>query len=198
MSAAASSSNSSNLREKIAFSFNLTYKVTCETQGTEQEGRSGPEFRYFLEDRKIMWVPPEAHEQIQRATGGEPTGESFEITRRKTGRDSAAWEVVHVADELPDFAPPEALQPRAPARRQATPAPAARPAAQAPAAAPATPPANGPMSATLYTALCAAIRTAAAAEEFARQIGRAVAFEASDIRAMAATLYIQATAGGAK
>jgi hypothetical protein len=44
----------------------------------------------------------------------------------------------------------------------------------------------------MYTALCAAIRTAAAAEDFARQIGRAVAFETADVRAIAATLFIHA------
>jgi hypothetical protein len=59
-------------------------------------------------------------------------------------------------------------------------------------------PANGPMSTTLYTSLCAAIRTAAAAEEFATSIGRRVAFETADIRAMAATLYIRATEGATK
>jgi hypothetical protein len=173
-----------NLRERIPFNFNLPYELTLESSGTEQEGRNGSEFRYFLEGRQIMWIPPEAHALIMRATGGEPIGETFSITRRKTGRGAAEWEVVHHDDSPPD---PE---PAPPAQRQQAPAPqpTARPAAQ-PAAA------NGPMSDTLYTSLCAAIRTAAAAEAFAQSIGRPVAFETSDIRAMAATLYIHTTGG---
>jgi hypothetical protein len=192
MATAATSSNSnSNLREKIAFTFNLPYEVTLEGQGVEQEGRNGPEYRYFLSGRRIMWVPPEAHALIQRATGGEPTGESFEITRHKTGKDSATWEVVHLDDSAPEvaYAPPPA-----PAEQRKA-SPLAPPASPPPAPAEA---ANGPMSSTLYTALCAAIRTAAAAEKFAQSIGRQVAFETADIRAMAATLYIGATEGGRK
>ena len=47
----------------------------------------------------------------------------------------------------------------------------------------------------MYTALCAAIRCAHAAEQFAQHIGRPLALESGDIRAMAATLFIHATGG---
>lgn len=56
-------------------------------------------------------------------------------------------------------------------------------------------PGEQPYSASLYSALCAAIKVAQAAEQFGQQIGRSVAFETSDIRAMAATLFIHATGG---
>lgn len=191
--AAAAAANTSNLRERIPFTFNLPYEVTLESSGIEQEGRNGLEFRYFAEGRQIMWIPPEAHALIMRATGGEPIGETFTITRKKTGRDSATWEVAH-HDEGPPLTPPEVAYAPPPTPRQQKGA--------SPLAPPASPPApdvaNGPMSSTLYTALCAAIRTAAAAEKFAAAIGRQVAFDTADIRAMAATLYINATAGGAK
>jgi hypothetical protein len=50
-----------------------------------------------------------------------------------------------------------------------------------------------PYSASMYTALCAAIRAAAAAEQFSQQIGRPVAFDTSDLRTIAATLFIHPT-----
>ena len=132
------------------------------------------EYRYMLAGHGIMWVPPAVHAAIQAATNGRYPAD-FEITKRKGDQ----WETVHVVDE-PATPPQPAARPTPP------PAP---PAAHAPAAT------GEPYSASMYTALCAAIRTAAAAETFARQIGRAVAFETADIRAIAATLFIHAEGG---
>jgi hypothetical protein len=171
--------DSRQLREPVRFDPNVPQTVTIESTGTAQPGRDGPEFRYMLEGGKIMWVAEEAHKQIERAKRTDPQGDTFTITKRKSGRAAATWEVVQHADE------PQ-------------PAPAPRP---APAAALAPPrqaqlPAQGePYSTTLYTCLCAAMRDAQAAEAFAAQIGRPVAFETADVRAMAATLFIHATGG---
>jgi hypothetical protein len=57
-------------------------------------------------------------------------------------------------------------------------------------------PGETPYQASMYSALCAAIRCAQAAERFAAETGRAIAFETGDIRAIAATLFIHATGGG--
>jgi len=58
--------------------------------------------------------------------------------------------------------------------------------------------ANQPYSTALYTCLCAAIRTAAEAERFAQSIGRPLAFETGDVRALAATLYIEMSKQGGR
>ena len=179
------------LRERVSYEPNLPQTVTLESAGVEQAGRDGtPEFRYMLEGGRIMWVAEEAHRAIQRATQADPQSNCFTITKRKSGKNAATWEVIQHADEPPAYTPPAS---------QPSPA-AARPAPQ-----PATPAntstrqgglpdATGePYSTTLYSCLCAAIRDAAEAEKFAQQIGRPLGFDTGDIRAMAATLFIHAT-----
>jgi len=194
-----SAASSSTLRERITFDANTTVTVILDGIGTEQAGREGPEYRYFLQQHRIMWVPPEVHAQIERAGGN--TGSTFEITKKKHGRYAATWEVVEVADE-----PPSAGYGEASPTRQANP----QPAAARPAPTPVKPAANGntstrqqqlpetsgePFSASMYACLCAAIRVSAEAEKFAQQIGRPLAFETGDIRAMAASLFIHANGG---
>jgi hypothetical protein len=178
------------LRDRVTFDPNAPQTVTLESAGVEQPGRDGtPEFRYMLEGQRIMWVAEEAHRAIERAMQTDPQSNCFSITKRKSGRGAATWEVIQHADEPAAYTPP-ASQPR--------------PAAAPPAAQPARAadlqtqqrqlPAQGePYSTTLYSCLCAAIRDAQEAERFSQQIGRAVAFETGDIRAMAATLFIHAT-----
>lgn len=164
-------------RQRISFRQGVTQTVTIEAPGVEQPGIAGMEYRYRCAANGIMWVPPDVHQAIEAARAGHPA--TFEITKGKNG-----WLTVHLADEP---APPQ------PAPRPAPPArtgPLATQQEQLPHM-----PGEEPYSASMYTALCAAIRTAAAAETFARQIGRAVAFETGDIRAIAATLFIHATAG---
>ena len=110
------------LRDRIQFEWNEAQTVVLEDSGVPQEGRNGPEFRYFLADHCIMWVPPEVHHQIQRHTQTYP----FEciITRHKTGHNQATWTVERLEDEPPEAqqqqqqtAPP---QPPQPAARQST------------------------------------------------------------------------------
>ena len=201
------------LRDRIQFEWNEAQTVVLEDSGVPQEGRNGPEFRYFLADHCIMWVPPEVHHQIQRHTQTYP----FEciITRHKTGHNQATWTVERLEDEPPEAqqqqqqtAPPPPPKPAARTTRTRKPATAARPEPtpeppaqqqQQPAARPSpTPvmPRTQDYSNAMYTALCAAIRTAAEAEKFAQSIGRPLAFETADIRALAATLYIQHNGGG--
>jgi len=186
------------LRDRVTFRQNEKQSVTADGPGIAQQGNNGTEYRYMLDGHRIMWVPEDVHRAIEAAAqqtaraGGSGWPIAVEITKRKEG----PWEVVHLVDEpgpalgygkaSPTSARPTPAPPPKPARPTA---PASWPAAQVP------PPAEQPYSASMYTALCAAIRTAAAAEEFARQIGRAIAFETADVRAIAATLFIHAEGG---
>lgn len=180
------------LRDRVTFRLGQTQTITLDGPGIRQNSTldGAEQYRYILGNNRIMWVPLEVHQAIELAANGRYSNIDFEITKTRTG----PWEVVHIADE-PAPAPVPITAPRPAPRPNATeraPAGVAAPPAQ-----PNLPhtTAAEPYSASMYTALCAAIRTAAAAEEFARSIGRAVAFETSDLRAIAATLFIHATEG---
>jgi hypothetical protein len=179
------------LRDRVTFRQNEKQSVTADGPGTAQQGNNGTEYRYMLDGHRIMWVPEDVHRAIEAAAqqtagnGGSGWPIALEITKRK----DAPWEVVHLVDE-----PRPALGYGKPSPTSARPATAPPPAKPAPRPAPPTGDAQ-PYNAGMYTALCAAIRTAAAAEEFARSIGRAIAFETADVRAIAATLFIQGTKG---
>jgi len=164
-----STANQQPLRERIEFTWNIPHHVVLEGNGTAQAGRDGPEWRYFLGGHRIMWIPQEAHAQIERLQAS--AGSELIITKHKTGRNAATWTVAEAGDAAP---PPEETR-TAKARN---------------AKAPET---NEAGNQALYTCLCAAIRTAAAAEKFAASIGRPLAFETPDLRALATTLYIEAT-----
>jgi hypothetical protein len=171
---------------------NVPTEVKLDADGNpgEQNGQYGMEWRYMLDQRRIMWVPPEVHAAIQRAQGGDWA--TYAITKHKAPEP---WTVVHITDEpaaqwqAPDQHPaPRPQPPAAPRPRQE--ASAGQPQQGAT-------PSEQPYSTHMHTALCAAIRVATAAEDFAKQqLGRAIAFETADIRALAATLFIHATGGG--
>jgi hypothetical protein len=186
------------LRDRIAFEPNVPVEVSLDRDGnpTETTARDGSrEYRYFLGNHQIMWVPEPVHQAIQRADAGEHA--QFAITKHRAPKP---WTVIHLDAQEPAAPPPAAHRPAA---RQTTDDRAAAAIATAEteralteARQSATAPANLGIGIPMYTALCAAIRTAAAAETFAAQIGRPVAFETGDIRAMAATLFIHQTGGG--
>jgi YD repeat-containing protein len=190
------------LRERVMFDMNVPVEIALDRDGnpTESTARDGSaEYRYFLFGHRIMWVPEAVHTTIQRAQAGD--GAQFSVTKH---RAPTPWKVVHIETNAPPtghgYSNAPSPTPAAPPVQQqqqpaaAPPAAAPRPALDAPAQRHIDEPAsdNGPM----YGALCAAIRTAAAAEKFAASIGRSIAFETGDIRAIAATLYIHATGGG--
>lgn len=182
------------LRERISFRQDQPTDVRLEGTGnpTEQPSRDGtPEYRYFLADRQIMWVPADVHELIQRADSGQQA--QFTITKHKAPKP---WTVIGIEDEplatryMPEHQPAPAPQPApreaAQLRKQLGPAPqAALPLAEA----------EDPYAASYYTCLCAAVRIAANAEKFGQQIGRAIALDSSDVRTIATTLFIHATGG---
>jgi len=184
------------LRERISFRQDQPTNIRLEGTGnpTEQPSRDGsPEYRYFLADRKIMWVPADVHELIQRADSGQQA--QFTITKHKAPKP---WTVIAIEDEplaaryapehrAPAPAPQPAPREAAQLRQQLQPAPqAALPLAEA----------EDPYAASYYTCLCAAVRIAANAEKFGQQIGRALALDSTDVRTIATTLFIHATGGG--
>jgi len=191
MSAAAATNN---LRERISFRQDVPQEVTLEGNGTPtpQDGRDGiTEFRYFLQGRKIMWVSAEAHARIAQAQAGADA--TFSLTKHKAPKQ---WSVIHLEDEPAGWTAPDQQPAPPPARPQAAPPPRPRQEASAGQPQQAAMPAETPYSTHMYTALCAALRVAAAAEDFARQqLNRAVAFDTADVRAIAATLFIHATGG---
>lgn len=176
------------LRDRITFTINQPVEIQLDRDGnpTASTARDGSEeYRYFLAQHRIMWVPAEVHAAIQRADGGDSA--CFALTKHRAPKP---WTVIQLEADEPQQpaarpAPAPAPQPPTPAARRAPDMPAQRHINEPESD-------NGP----LYTALCAAIRTAAAAERFGASIGRPVAFETGDIRAMAATLFIHQTGGG--
>jgi hypothetical protein len=191
------------LRDRITFRQGVPVEVQLERDGapTHCAGQLGPEVRYFLEGHRIMWVPLEVADKIGNAQAGE--GATYAITKHKAPQP---WSVIHIEDEPVQW---PAQQP-APsqgngwptAEQQPAPRPAAAPRQQAAPRprqqAPARQPQNDalPQPTQMYAALCEAIRCACAAESYAdKDIGYTLAFTSADIRAIAATIFIQAGGG---
>lgn len=197
----AAAANSAPKRDRVSFRDNVAVIVTLESGPAEQPSRNGEvEYRYFLSQDRIMWLPYDAHQALEHI--GATEGSSVRITRH----DDAQWSVEYVTRESPGAA----------ALRNTTTAPASRPPVSAPrphavtqrrepatAASIGAPaqqqlpamPGEEPFSTSMYTCMCAAVRVAANVEAFAQQIGRPLAFETSDIRAMATTLFINQAGG---
>jgi hypothetical protein len=127
---------------------------------------------------------------------GDAPGSEFQITKAKRGRATAQWIVEQIAEE-PPYAQQLAHTATAPQSRPApTPAPRTVRYVDGPATDPRQQQTPGELdTSTMYGALCAAIRTAASAERYAAEIGRPLAFETGDIRAMAASIYIRTNGG---
>lgn len=167
-------------REKVTFRTGVPVQIELASTGEPQPSSySGAmEYRYFLTGDQVMWLPEEPHAQIKRL--GMREGSIVTITRTKAG----PW-LVKPTEDL--WAEPAAPAKPAAAKPAATKPPAPQPPT-------AQPDFEQPFSLAYYTALCAALRIAAAAELFAQQIQRPCAFRTEDIRAIAATLYINAEA----
>jgi hypothetical protein len=177
-------------REKVTFDPNVPVTVTLEFDGGKQvQGRYGPQFLYWLDGQRSMFVDANVHEQIKAS--GAAAGDTLEITRRKTGR-TEEWEVVHIVDEPQATAPPPAT------RRQSSPAPAA---AAAPAPRPAQQPAPAPITRAttdLTAAFCQAIDALTEAREYGRRAGLDLRWDTGDVRAVAISIYIDKCKGGAR
>ena len=193
------------MRTKVTFPPNIPTQVILDGPGELQRSASGAdEYRYFLGDDQIMWVPPEVHQQIESAQASE--GDMLTIERVKRGKAAATWTVEHHQEE------PTAANLRNTATAPSSRAPS--PQQRTAAARPQPTPANGgggysatdqpaqtaelPLTASdrLAGALAAAIDAAAEATTYAQRRNLQLAWTAADIRAMAATLYIDHRNGG--
>jgi len=171
------STNGTGLREKVQFQTNVPVLLTLDhDDGQTATGRFGDQFMYtFDSGQRIAWLDPHVRDLILSTCARK--GDQIAITKRETKdghRKAVRWEVQKVEEEP---APP--------------PAAPKQPTAQAPQPAP-LPQAPGytPNPTTLTGALTAAINAARSAEIYAASIGLALRFTSEDVRAMAATLFI--------
>jgi pyruvate/2-oxoglutarate dehydrogenase complex dihydrolipoamide acyltransferase (E2) component len=198
-------------REKVSFAtMQSPALLTLESDGEEQPGRAGLQYRYFLGGGKIAWVDPPIHDAIQQS--GAHAGDTIKVARHETRngnrRGPLMWSVhLHTQqqDEPPAAAqeatrmrqpPPmyaEAAPARPAARQSASPAPAPQPAAPAQATAEQSPLSS--RSTAMAAALVAAVDAARTAESYSEAHGTRIVFSSDDIRAMAATIYIGAPGG---
>jgi hypothetical protein len=211
--------NGNGLRKKITLGSlpaNTANMLTLESEGIEQTGRTGLQYRYMLSGGKIMWVEPGQHDMIQRTGAGE--GDTIKIVKRETRNGNRKgpldWQITlasqqedeppaardafdaHLQETAARTAPP---QPRPAAPVQAPPAAAREtsprveqaPAATASVALPA-------QTSMLAAALASAIDATATAESYADAHGRRVTFTSEDIRAMGITTYMRLLDRGGK
>lgn len=165
-------------RDKVEFSFNVPQSITIASPGELQPGTGAgtdraPEFRYFLGDNRIMWVPEHIHLAIEDSAA---ETDHYEITRSKPNGKPATWRIQPVATAA-NLRPQPAPAPTQPSARRQTII---------------TQPAEQPLTAAdqLAGAWASAIDVAIEAAEYAKRKGLLLAFTAGDIRAMAATLHI--------
>lgn len=197
------------MRQKVEFSANVPTQVILDGIGFEQAGKNGPEYRYFLEDDKIMWVPPAVHAELTAA--GVNTGSLVQITKIKEGKAAATWRVeiprqarnYGYGQASPTNPPPaddferrpnQGWVNRGPAQPPAGPRTQPQPAAALASGTPAYEMDLSPVD-RMAAALADAITLWAEAMQRAAEAGIDARPNAEDIRATAATLFI---AGGAR
>jgi len=166
-------------REKVTFATNVPQILTLEfNPPTEaRDGRFGDQYMYFLGDGKIMWADPPLHEEIVRS--GAKAGSEIGICKRElrnAGRRHIQWEVGLVEEEPAQ--PPAAI---------ARPAIVSAPRATAP------PPIRAGSERIAGNLMAAALKEAIEAVDAME--GSGFNFDTSDVRALAITIYINATGG---
>lgn len=174
-------------RERITFQSGIPVVVTLDyaaDHGKQVTSRSGEtEYMHTFGD-KIAWLNEDANRAL--ASTYADAGTQVAIVRRGRTLETSTWEAEIVAT------PKAATPPRAP---QATrPAPRPSEPAQSIAATPSQAsriPADA-AEVALTTAYMHAIEVAITAQAYAAERAMHIAFDAADIRAMAATIYISA------
>jgi hypothetical protein len=203
-------------REKVEFPANIPTVVELDGIGTLQASKSGDdEYRYFLRSNRIMWVPPAVHGQLESAQAN--TGDVFEICKRQAkARAPITWTVRPA--EAPDAAhghgyssgydertpqgwahregprpTPQPTPQRAAAAAAAYPPPILPPQRPQPAAQLA---ANAPeLPITAADRMAAAMRDAIDLWRGATSYENSLQWNAADVRALAATLFIDGAKG---
>jgi hypothetical protein len=162
----------------IKFAFNTPVRVSLKYgEGKLVEGRYGDQMLFSCTDGRRFFVPPPVGKEIA-ALGVRP-GEPITITKCEVteGRKrSAAYQIDRDTTASPPVPSPPAAQPAA---AQISSAPA-----------PASPEAHS-LRRLMYDHYRAAIDILVEAEKYGKAKGLALEFNAEDVRALAATLFIE-------
>lgn len=169
-----------NVPEVIALQF---------TTGKEVESNfNGTEILYSLEDGRSWYVHPSVARKIDALSLGK--GEPFEVTKTEApDRKGFSYEVKHLNQSPVQPAYQAAVPPSVTSTRQ-------NGTVTAQVVHTATQNTNPTTTQRMMSALCASIEAIAEAQEYATSKGLRVTFTAEDVRAVANTLFIQATKGG--
>jgi len=205
-------------RQKIEFAANIPTQVELDGDGTLQASKSGDdEYRYFLASERIMWVPPEVHQQILHS--GAAKGDTITIERSKPGKAAATWKVSTRDDERgngysnapsPTTPPPQRMPDQNAGRSTRTAgqgwtenqptaqAPPARPLASAPQQTAPQPAAQlaAELPITPADRMAGALRDAIELIRGCATYEPSIAWTSADVRAIAATLFIGGEKGG--
>jgi len=191
-------------RTKIDWEPNIPVTVTLEFDGgKEVAGRQGPQYLYWVDGQRSMFLDPQPHDLIQQT--GAKAGDTLEITKTLRGR-KVDWEVVHILEEpAPESdehsrttaQPMSRVAPQRARGTAATSQPAPR---NMPASTPA-PEIQQPITGatlSLTSALCNAVDALLATRDYARSKGIEMPITADAIRAVAISVYIDRCKGGSR
>ncbi len=149
----------------------------------EKEGKYGKQFLYTIEPNDVIYLPPIAHDEIQKLHAG--PGEPFTLLKSIGQGNQAVWKV-------------ERVPPSAPLGESVT----TRPVRAVHTATPAksitnghAPVSNGDNWSSLKRALFSVIEDAVDAEKYASGKGLSIRFTGTDIRTMANTKVINMAGG---
>ena len=183
-------------RQKIEWQPNIPVTVVLEFDGgKEVAGRQGPQYLYWCDGQRSMFLDPEPHELIQ-ATGAK-AGDTLEICKTLQGR-KVGWEVVHVVDEPAPPADEHSRTTSQPMSRKASTPTRPDPPARVNAVPASTPQVITPTTATLTSAFCCAIDALTEAREYAKRKGLEMPITADAFRAVAISVYIDRCKGGSR
>ena len=174
--------------EIIRPALNSTYTLQAETDpGSAQEvrGQYGPQWMYFFHDHKLIYADARLHEAMTAARIA--CGDNLTITKTKNG-NANVWRVENLG---PTQGPQRALQQAAPPAR-----PDAQTTAHLIVRQGGIPETTGvkpvlPISADrMLACYCEAVDVAIGAQAYAKQHDLLITPSFEDVRALAATLYI--------
>jgi hypothetical protein len=197
-------------REKVIFELNtpVTLKLEFDPPEESRPGMWGEQYQYKLAGNRIAWLEPALHAQL--VENGARTGDTFHVCKRRVGRRTE-WEIQLATSSNSQpiaTAAPLASAPRPVPQPQPAPRPQPQPEPEPPgpepatARAPAPPEEERPIDARntarvsgniMQAALRSAIDAAADAAGYAEGRGLQISMRTEDIRALAITIYIQAT-----
>jgi hypothetical protein len=160
----------------------------------EVKGQYGIQFKYTLEPNDLIYLPPIAHDEIQKLHAG--PGEPFTLTKTLGQGNQAVWKVERIQPSAPNHedkqerpASVDILNERNYIAQKSITNGKSQVAVMPAAAHDST--LSTPQSKTLLRQLIAAIEVTHAAKIYAQKLGMNIEFTGTDIRALAITGGIQ-------